>query len=208
MAGGGLGSGLTAQLAQQQQQLMAMVQTQSLLAAMQAQANANAQAQVQARAKQGMQSSMGLLPTPLIPRNQSRDLQRQNRKRGRNDSWGGGNQGNKRERFDHNRRQQGGYRQQNRNRPNQQSQQAKKTATPDKQETKKEEAVTEEELHEEKDEATQGSKPFSQSDSHCFVSFCFITILPYTQNINIEFLKKDEAREPKEANKAYVQDHL
>ena len=204
MAGGGLGSGLTAQLAQQQQQLMAMVQTQSLLAAMQAQANANAQAQVQARAKQGMQSSMGLLPTPLIPRNQSRDLQRQNRKRGRNDSWGGGNQGNKRERFDHNRRQQGGYRQQNRNRPNQQSQQAKKTATPDKQETKKEEAATEGELHEEEDEATQGSKPFSQSDSHWFVSFCFITILPYTQNIHIEFLKKDEAREPKEANKAYV----
>ena len=176
MAGGGLGSGLTAQLAQQQQQLMAMVQTQSLLAAMQAQANANAQAQVQARAKQGMQSSMGLLPTPLIPRNQSRDLQRQNRKRGRNDSWGGGNQGNKRERFDHNRRQQGGYRQQNRNRPNQQSQQAKKTATPDKLETKKEEAATEGELHEEEDEATQGTVSLSVRRI-VNVLFCFVCFI-------------------------------
>lgn len=163
MAGGGLGTGLTAQLAQQQQQLMAMVQTQSLLAAMQAQANANAQAQVQARAKQG--SAMGLLPTPLIPRNQSRDLQRQNRKRGRNDSWGGGgNYGNKRDRFDNNRRQQGGnmyrgHNQQNRGRQYQQSQQVKKTGTPDKEKEKTE--AEEEEMQDqgdEEEETAQGTR--------------------------------------------------
>ncbi|XP_078349676.1 uncharacterized protein LOC144634553 isoform X2 [Oculina patagonica] len=172
-SGGNLGSGLTAQLAQQQQQLMAMVQTQSLLAAMQAQANANAQAQVQAQArgKQVMPSSLGLLPTPLIPRTGGgRDMQnRQNRKR-RNDGWGGGgNYGNKRERFDRNRGQQGnnrgGQNQQNRGRQGgggPQSQQAKKATAPDEKETKKEEA-TEEEHHEEAEEDGEDAHELDKS---------------------------------------------
>ncbi|KAJ7354958.1 hypothetical protein OS493_029067 [Desmophyllum pertusum] len=164
MSGGsGLGSGLTAQLAQQQQQLMAMVQTQSLLAAMQAQANANAQAQVHAQGRgKPMPSPLGgLLPTPLIPRtDRARDMQRQNRKR-RNDGWGGGgggNYGNKRERFDRNRGQQGnnrwGQNQQNRGRPGgvgAQNQQAKKAAAPDEKETKNNKAA-EKELQEEETE--------------------------------------------------------
>lgn len=160
IGGGGLGSGLTAQLAQQQQQLMAMVQTQSLLAAMQAQANANAQAQVQNKMKPNMPSPMGLLPTPLIPRNQSRDVMRQNRKRGRNDNWGGGgNYGNKRERFDNNRRQQqggnrGNNQMQNRGRMNQQSQPAKKVFTLDKVQVKKEATqVTQKEREDVEEEA-------------------------------------------------------
>ncbi|XP_068682348.1 DNA ligase 1-like isoform X2 [Montipora foliosa] len=176
MGGTGLGTGLTAQLAQQQQQLMAMVQTQSLLAAMQAQANANAQAQVQARVKPNMASPMGLLPTPLIPRNQSRDMQRQGRKRGRDDSFGrGGNYGNKRERFDNNRRQQGGNQrnnqQQNRGRQNQQNQQAKKTVIPEKvKEEKKEvaedgEKVKEEEEEDEQEETAQGDEETEEANS-------------------------------------------
>lgn len=147
-------AGLTAQLAQQQQQLMAMVQTQSLLAAMQAQANANAQAQVQSQAKRIMPNSLGgLLPTPLIPRTASRDMQRHNRKR-RNDGWGGGNYGNKRDRPDRNRWQPGfnrGQNQQNRGRPyggGVQNQQTKKAPATNKEETKNEEAV-EEEIEEE-----------------------------------------------------------
>ncbi|XP_020608100.1 uncharacterized protein LOC110046740 isoform X2 [Orbicella faveolata] len=175
---GGLGSGLTAQLAQQQQQLMAMVQTQSLLAAMQAQANANAQAQVQAqaRAKQVMPSPLGgLLPTPLIPRTGGRDMQRQNRKR-RNDGWGGGgNYGNKRERFDRNRGQQGnnrfGQNQQNRGRQGgggAQSQQAKKAVTPDVKETTKdedaEEEIQEEEEADKEDEDTEEPDASQEDD--------------------------------------------
>ena len=153
---------------------MAMVQTQSLLAAMQAQANANAQAQVQAqaRAKQVMPSSLGgLLPTPLIPRTGGRDMQRQNRKR-RNDGWNaGGNYGNKRERFDRNRGQQGnnrfGQNQQNRGKQGgggPLGQQAKKAVTPDVKETKKDEDV-EEEIQEE-EEADKEGKHYSTFSSH------------------------------------------
>ena len=134
---------------------------------MQAQANANAQAQVQNKMKPNMPSPMGLLPTPLIPRNQSRDVMRQNRKRGRNDIWGGGgNYGNKRERFDNNRRQQqggnrGNNQMQNRGRMNQQSQPAKKFFTPDKVQVKKEATQVTQKVREdveEEAEAPQGRR--------------------------------------------------
>ena len=38
--------------------------------------------------------------------------------------------------------------------------------------------------------------------------YCSIIILPYTQNIHVKLKKKDDAREPKEANKACVLVHL